>query len=151
MYLEAQKQVIHFFEHIFVPTRSTREEVYEFEGGQIELPVKFDLDEQDWCLIYIFLKFKDSFDKAIRRYSSANSKVGDIIPIYQCLQFEVDKTCTKLLAAFGTDTNDGRTIGCKEDNKEFPNLVKDCLIKRYLRIAKDPLVVEAYLICGYRM
>ena len=148
-----KNKINQFFENIYVPRRSRQrsQEAYEFEDPTAELPERFDLDSRDYNLIYILLKFKDSFDKAIRRYSFAKSRVGDIIPIYKCLQNEVDLTYNALMNSFGTDTEDGRNIGRKRDNEEFPLLIKQCIAKRYNKIAKDPLIVGAYLICGDRM
>ena len=55
------------------------------------------------------------------------------------------------MAAFGTDTEDGRNIGSFEENSQFVQLVKQCIDNRYKSLSKNLLLVSAYLICGDRM
>ena len=147
---QLKSKINHFFEHVFVPRRAVQAAAYDFQR-QVEIPAKFDLDEEDYSIIFILLQYKNSFDKAICRFSEGNSRIKDIIPIYHCLQTEVETTSTRLIASFGLNTEDGRNIGDRRTNEPFIALIKDCIDNRYNGIKKNPLIIGAYLICGDRM
>ena len=104
-----------------------------------------------YSVVYILLQYQNAFGMAFNKYSDAISRVGDIIPIYHCLQREILEIHNNIIAAFGTDTELGKDIGNISDNGRLVGLVQDAIENRYTAISKDLLLVGAYLICGDRM
>ena len=117
-------KLIHFFDNVFVARRPRRREAFEFEDEMVDIPDKFDLDSNDYSVVYILLQYQNAFGKALNKYSDAKSRVEDIIPIYHCLQREILEIYNNIIAAFGTDTELGKNIGNIGDNGRLLDLFK---------------------------
>ena len=144
-------KVTFFFERVFVARVSNyNRDDYDFETGAAIAPEKFDLEENDYRIIYIMLKFKDTFDKSIKMYSSAKSKIGDVLPIYHQLQEEVETICDTVRSNFDQLTEEGRLVGKARHNAHYLRVIQDSINSRYAAMSKSVLIVGAYLVAGSR-
>ena len=107
-------KIVYFFENVFVGSSSNasvQPDDYDFNTGAAITPEKFDLEENDYRIIYILLKFKNIFDKTIKLYSSSKSKIGDVLPIYHELQKEVKLINDGVIQSFDRNSDEGKLVG----------------------------------------
>ena len=143
-------KIAHFFENVWALTRPRQRDRYDFNEGQ-NLPDKFDLEANDYCVMYILLKFKDSFDKATKMYSSTKARISHVIPIYADLQKEVRDKCNEINLLFTQNTLESRKVGTRSRNGQIPVIAQAAITRRWDKIAEDKLIVGAYLIAGDRL
>ena len=148
-----KSKIMHYFENVFPlkPQRQHRD-VTDYNYGK-ELPAKLDLDTNDFCMIHLLLKYKKSFDRSIKRFSSVSTRIGDVFNVFSLLIAEVKDINSDLERLFTTmkHTEEGKKIGTFEENGHIPGLILSCIYKRWEDICENKIILGAHLIVGDRL